>query len=143
MITSMMAARRPIPRLDIVLTLALGVATLVFMVNQSHNETRDVSIVAAPAALFVIAPLTWRRAAPIAAIGAALAALCVFALLFAGGGLVACFFTMPMVLFFAYSAGTELPRRDSRIALGLTVAFALALCLTDGPEGADPSTIPF
>jgi signal transduction histidine kinase len=142
MINSMLSSRRRIETRDIVIAVVLSVAAVAFMVLQTRNETRDVNPLAAPLALFVTSPVLWRRAAPIPAVAASFVALALYGAAFAGGGMVTCFFTVPLMMLYAYSEGAELPRRESRWGLLLALAFATALCLTDGPEGADASTLP-
>ena len=141
MISSVTSVKGRIARIDIVLAVVIGVAAVAFMVRQSGDESRDVSLVAAPMALFVTTPILWRRAAPIPALAASLLALLVYALLFAGGGLVTCFFTVPLLLLFSYTEGAGLPRNESWFGLFLALAFATTISLTDGPEGADDASI--
>jgi hypothetical protein len=141
MISSVTLVKGRIARIDIALAVLIGVAAVAFMVRQSGDETRDVSLVAAPMALFVTTPILWRHAAPIASLAASLLALLVYALLFAGGGLVTCFFTVPLLLLFAYTEGAGLPRDESWFGLFLALAFATTISLTDGPEGADDASI--
>ena len=143
MITSMTLTGDRIGRLDVAIALFVSAAAVLMMVGQAGNETRDVSVVAAPFALALTIPLLWRRAAPVPAIAVSLAALLVYAAVFGGGGMITCFFTVPMLLLFAYAAGAQLPDDVTRRGLGLSLAFALAICLTDGPDGATPESIVF
>src|SRR6185436_13864548 len=79
--------------------------------------------------------------APLTAMAVMLVAMIVHALLFAGGGMVTCLYTVPLLLLFSYAAGAKLALHEARIGLALSLAFALAICLTDGPTGATPDTI--
>lgn len=141
MIDSMTSVRGRIGRLDLVVALVLSAASVAFMLDQSQNDTRDVAVLAAPTAVLVIAPLLWRRGDTLRALGAMILVFAGYSLAFAGGGMVTCFFTVPLLFLFAYAAGAYLERRDARIGLLLTFVFAGLICLTDGPEGADEATI--
>jgi signal transduction histidine kinase len=79
---------------------------------------------AIPLFLLVTVPLLWRRAAPIAAVSASLAGMLVNILLL-GTELIRCGVVLPTAFLFAFTAGAQLGKRDSRIGLALAEALVL------------------
>jgi signal transduction histidine kinase len=143
MISSMTAARERIGMLDIAIAVVISAIGVLYVWQQAGTDSRDVSAVAAPFAVAITLPVLWRRAAPVLAVAAALVALVIHAAFFSGGGLVTCLFTIPLLFMFAFAAGARLPVVDARIGLGVSLAFGIAICLTDGPQGATPETVVF
>jgi hypothetical protein len=147
MIDSMTAARERIGKRDIVIAVLVSVLGLLLMyVNVADPPPRPADEQAAihvgdllpyafalPLFLLVTVPLLWRRAAPLAAVGAAFAGLMVNELL-VGTEVIRCGVLLPTAFLFAFTAGAELERRDSRIGLAL----ALGLTLVDMVTGFGP-----
>jgi signal transduction histidine kinase len=90
---------------------------------------------ALPLFLLVTVPLLWRRAAPLAAVGASFAGLVLNELLI-GTDVLRCGVVLPTALFFAFAAGARLEGRETRIGLAL----AAGLTLVDFGVGFDPPT---
>jgi hypothetical protein len=89
-----------------------------------------------PLFLLVTVPLLWRRVAPLAAVGAAFAGLAVNFLL-VGSEVIRCGVVLPTACLFAFTAGSQLEGRRSRIGLLLSMALpALDLGLTFDPATA-------
>jgi signal transduction histidine kinase len=77
-----------------------------------------------PLFLLVTVPLLWRRAAPVAAVGAALAGLLVNEAL-TGSELVRCGVVLPTAFLFAFTTGARLDGRAARIGLALSLALTV------------------
>ncbi len=153
MIGSMTSARERIGRRDVTIAALLSVLGVVLMHDNVYGGIADeradptsdawadapfifgglVPIeVAIPLFLLVTVPLLWRRVAPIAATGAAIAGLVVNQVL-VGTDLVRCGVVLPVAFFFAFTAGAQLAGR--RAVAGLALALALSLldvCATFG-----------
>ena len=136
----MTSARTRISRLDVTIALlvsGLGVVLMIMNVEDLQAGTRGPEQQAAihignllplwtavPLFLLVTAPLLWRRVAPLAAAGAALAGL-VLNLALVGSEFVRCGVLLPTVFLLAYAAGARLDRRHALIGLGLSGGLAV------------------
>ena len=90
---------------------------------------------ALPLFLLVTVPLLWRRAAPLAAVGASFAGLVLNELLI-GTDVLRCGVVLPTALLFAFAAGARLEDREARIGLALSAG----LTVVDFGVGFDPLT---
>ena len=128
-----------------VLVSALGVALMV--INTADPPPRPADERAAvhignllpyeaiiPLFLLVTAPLLWRRAAPLAAVTAAIGGLLLNDLL-VGTEVIRCGVLIPTAFLFAFATGAELDRDKALLGLGLTLVFLIAdLALEFGTE---------
>lgn len=126
-----------IARRDIVITVVLSLLGLVLMYDNVYGDLREgpdaTSAVpfdgllpiefAIPFFLAVTLPLLWRRATPIAAVGAALAGLVLNELLI-GTEVLRCGVVLPTAFLFAFTAGAQLDARGARLGLALSVGLA-------------------
>jgi signal transduction histidine kinase len=125
---------------------ALGLALMYINVHDHHNDPAEFKRNTAifyggvvpygfAMVLFplVTVPLLWRRVAPVAAVGAALAGLVVNELL-VGTDIVRCGVVFPTAFLFAFAVGAYLDGRDTWIGLAL----ALGLVWVDGPPEFGP-----
>jgi signal transduction histidine kinase len=87
----------------------------------------------------VTVPLLWRRIAPLAAVGAALAALLLNELL-VGSDLVRCGVVFPTAFLFAFAIGAQLERREAMLGLGLTLGLT---CVDAAVEFGPLNTLVF
>lgn len=85
---------------------------------------------AIPLFLLVTVPLLWRRAAPLAAVGAAFAGVIVNEALL-GTELVRCGVLLPTAFVFAFTTGALLEGRSARIGLALVAAFGVGVAVTE------------
>ena len=136
----MTAARTRISRFDIVIAVLVAAAGVLLMVmnvgdleagTRGPDEQAAIRIgnllpywTAVPLFLLVTVPVLWRRVAPLAAAGAALAGLVVNEAL-VGSEFVRCGVLLPTAFLLAYSAGAGLGRRQALIGLGLVAALAV------------------
>ena len=127
MIAAMSTAGARISQRDLVIAAVASVVGLLLMVKNPGDETVQANVLAVPLFLAVTVPLAWRRAAPIAAGGAALAGLLVHLALF-GTDVIRCGVVLPTALLLAFAAGTQLELREARFGL----AFPLGLIATEG-----------
>jgi hypothetical protein len=141
MIASMAHTQNRIRRSDIALAALATVLAGAYMITNVTDDAIAVSWLAVPVFLGASIPLLWRRAAPLAALAATLAATLVHAALFPDA--VRCGFLIPALLLLVFPAGARLDRRDSLIGLGLALALGTAVCGLDGPEGAPLAAITF
>ena len=129
MIDSMRSGRERIGKRDVAITVVLSALGLLLMYGNVVDEEIETSVLAIPLFLLVTVPLLWRRAAPIAAVGAALAGLVVHDLLF-GTEVVRCGVVLPMAFLFAFTAGAQLERREALTGLALSLALIVAEGIT-------------
>jgi signal transduction histidine kinase len=141
MINSMTSARERIGRLDVVIAVVASLAAAGYMISEVVDDTYDVTPFAVPFFVLVTVPLLWRRSAPLFALGAALAAQLLHVAIF--GQIVRCGIVIPVLLVLVYSAGARLDRREALYGLGLALALALTVCLTDSDKGATLDAITF
>jgi signal transduction histidine kinase len=134
MIGQMSSTKERIGRSDVAIAVAFSVFAIVQMIANVTDDKVNASALVVPFGIALTVPLLWRRAAPLAAIGATLAGLLLHGALF--GEVVRCGVVFPVLLVLAFSAGVRLERDRSLAALGLTVLVAVVVCLTDGPTGA-------
>jgi hypothetical protein len=85
---------------------------------------------AIPLFLLVTVPLLWRRAAPLAAVGAAFAGVMVNELLL-GTELIRCGVLLPTAFVFAFTVGAHLEGRSARVGLALVAAFGVGVAVTE------------
>lgn len=147
MMESMTAATGRIAKRDIAIASVLSVLGLGLMyINVAEPASEEeLGLVryggilpielALPLFLLVTVPLLWRRAAPLAAVGASFAGLVLNELLI-GTEVLRCGVVLPTALFFAFAAGARLEGRETRIGLAL----AAGLTLVDFGVGFDPLT---
>jgi hypothetical protein len=155
MMELMTSATRRIGKRDVVIAAVLSLLGLLLMYLNVHDHAADPAEFKKNTAIYfggllpygfaiplfplVTVPLLWRRAAPIPAVGAALAGLAVNEVL-VGTDVVRCGVVLPTALFFAFTAGVQLDGRASRMGLGLS----LGLVLLDGAvEFGPPVTAVF
>jgi signal transduction histidine kinase len=134
MIGSMTRTRERIGKLDIGIAVAASAIAVFYMIDEVVDDKYDAPPLAVPFFVGITAALLWRRTAPLTALVVLLGAQLLHFALF--GELVRCGIALPVMLVLAYSAGARLDRRDALLGLGLALASALIVCLTDGPDGA-------
>jgi hypothetical protein len=121
---------------DIAIASVLTALGLLLMYSNVHDHYADPGLARTETAIYfggllpvwtaillfplVTVPLLWRRIAPVAAVGAAFAALLLNELL-VGSDLVRCGVVFPTAFLFAFATGAQLERRDALIGLGLTL----------------------
>ncbi len=157
MIESMTSARDGIGKRDIAIAAVLSLLGLLLMyanvdrladegwADPSNPDARAVIHVgnllpywlAIPLFLLVTAPLLWRRAEPITAVGAAFAGLLVNNALL-GTEVLRSGVVLPTAFLFAFTAGARLQRREARIGLALAMGLSLVDTLVSfgGPTTA-------
>jgi len=125
----MTSAREGIGKLDIALAVFFsGLGIFLMYANVVDSEV-DANVLAIPVFLLVTLPLLWRRAAPLNALAATLAALLFHDVLF-GTDVVRCGVLLPTVFLLVFSAGARLDRRESRMALALGLGSIVAESVT-------------
>jgi hypothetical protein len=125
MIDPMTSAGERIGKRDIAIAVVLSLLGLLVMYGNVVDDGVDASVLAIPSFLLVTVPLLWRRAAPIAAVGAALAGLLIHDLLF-GTEVVRCGVVLPTAFLFAFTAGAQLDGREARLGLALSLGLIVA-----------------
>jgi hypothetical protein len=139
MIDSMTASLHRVAKRDIVIAAVLtvlGVALMAMNVTDPPPRPSDEQAAVhvgnllpyafgMPLFLLITVTVLWRRVAPLAAIGAALAALAVNELL-VGTEFVRCGVLLPTAFVFGFTTGADLDEREARIGLALSAAFVLA-----------------
>src|SRR5215213_12016288 len=121
---------------DIAIASVLTALGLLLMYGNVHDHYADPGFARTQTAIYVggllpvwtaillfplvTLPLLWRRIAPVAAVGAAFAALVLNELL-VGSDLVRCGVVFPTAFLFAFAIGAQLDRREAMIGLGLTL----------------------
>jgi signal transduction histidine kinase len=120
MMESMTAAGERIAKRDIAIAVGFSLAGLFLMFVNVVDDEIEADPLAVPLFLLVTVPLLWRRAAPVAAAGAALAGLAVHDVLF-GTEVIRCGVVLPMAFLFAFTAGAQLQGREGWIALALSL----------------------
>jgi hypothetical protein len=129
MIDSMTSPSDRISKLDIAIAVAFTLLGVLLMYENVQDDKVQASPAAIPVFLAVTAPLLWRRKAPLAALGASLAALVVHDVLF-GTEVIRCGVVLPTVFLLVFSAGARLERRVAMIGLGLGLGSILAESIT-------------
>jgi hypothetical protein len=127
MIGSMTSARERIGRLDVALVAVFGLLGLFLTFGGIDEKNVEANALGVLLLVPLIAPLLWRRADPVSALGVLLACVAALDLAF-GSDVVRCLLVPPMTLLLVYSAGSRLARRGALIGLGLGVA----LIVTEG-----------
>ena len=133
MLDSMTAAGRRIGKLDVAIAMLASLAALAYMINQVGDDEIQASVVAVPFFLLVTVPLLWRRAAPLAALAATLAAVALHSAVF-GTDVIRCGIVIPLVFVLAFAAGARLPAREALAGLLLAEVCLALMILTDGAE---------
>jgi hypothetical protein len=141
MIESLRLASAKLGKRDIAIAIFFCVASVVYLAADRKYDVAKPSLAAFPFFLLIMAPIAWRRAAPVAAAGAILAALLANIAVF--GEFARCGIVIPLLMVLVFSIGAQLPWRQGLIGLGLVLGSLLAVCLWDGPDGAMPSSFPF
>jgi hypothetical protein len=140
MMEAMTSASRGIGKRDVAIAAVLSLLGLVLMYENVRRLADDVqdpdaeavihvgNLVpygfAIPLFLLVTVPLLWRRAAPIAAVGAAFAGLMVNELLL-GTEVLRSGVVLAAAFLFAFTAGAQLQAREARIGLALAVGLGV------------------
>jgi signal transduction histidine kinase len=124
MMDSMTSAREAIGRLDVTIAVAFGLIALPLTL-EAVGEPVDSSLLGIVLIVPLTVPLLWRRAAPVGALGAMLAAVVALDLLF-GSDVVRCLLVPPMTFLLVFSAGVRLERRQALIGLGLGLVLIVA-----------------
>jgi hypothetical protein len=141
MIDSMTSARERIGRLDVVIAVLASLFAAAYMSIGVIDDTYDNPPLTIPVFVLVTVPLLWRRSAPLAATAGALAALLLHAAIF--GEVVRCGIALPVAFVLAFACGARHGVREALAGLGFALAIGVAVCLTDGPDGAGPEAITF
>jgi signal transduction histidine kinase len=136
MIEAMTSPGGRIAKRDVAIAAVFSLLGMLLMYENVTDPEVDANWLAIPAFLLITVPLAWRRVAPIAAATAALAGLLVHLGLF-GTDVVRCGVVLPESFVLAFSAGTQLNMRESRIAL----AAALGLIVTEGAYFLGPFAV--
>jgi len=140
MIAFMSSVTSRIATRDLLLAAALSALGIVLMISNVRDADIDASVFAVPVFLLVTGPLAWRRAAPLAAIAAALAALLVHIALF--GSVIRCGAAFPEFFLMAFAAGAVLERREAAVGLSLALAGVVTVTVSDAADGI-VSGLPF
>jgi signal transduction histidine kinase len=143
MIAAMTATKERIGRIDIAIAVVASLlATLAYMLPEVYDDTINASGFAVPLFAAVTVPLLWRRVAPEWALAGALGGLLAHSAIF-GGSLIRCGIALPVALLLAFPAGARLPRDRALLGLAFALAIGVAVCFTDGKDGAQPEAISF
>jgi len=126
----MMRGMRSIGIWDIALTLVFAALDVLLMVGNVDDPEIAASWWSVPLFLLVVAPILWRRAAPVAAAAAMLVALGLHVALF--GELVRCGVVFPLAFFLAFSAAARLELRGALAGLALVLASEAVMATWDG-----------
>ena len=147
MIESMTSASGRIGRRDIVIAVVLSLLGLLLMYDNVYGGVADeratnpdahAEIIvdgllpiefAIPLFLLVTVPLLWRRAAPIPAVGAALAGLVLNHVL-TGTDMLRCGVVLPTAFLFAFTAGAQLQAREALTGLALALGLVAVDIIT-------------
>jgi hypothetical protein len=140
MMEAMTSASRRIGKRDIAITAVLSLLGLLLMVENVRRLAKEVqdpdaaAVIhvgnllpygfAIPLFLLVTVPLLWRRAAPIPAVGAALAGLLINEALL-GTEVLRSGVVLAVAFLFAFTAGAQLEAREARIGLALAVGLSV------------------
>jgi hypothetical protein len=124
-----MATGARIGRWDVAITVIVSLVGLLLMYANVQDPDVEASALAMPLFLLVTLPLLWRRAAPVAALGAALAALVFHDLLF-GAEVVRCGVVLPTTFLLVFAAGAYLEKREAVTGLALAMGLILAESIT-------------
>jgi hypothetical protein len=141
MMGAMTARRARIGRLDIAIAVVGCVLAVAYQLPDHYNAKYDTPLLAAPFLAVLAVPLLWRRVAPLGALLGLWGALVGHYVIF--GEVVRCGFVLPLVLLFAFQAGSRLDGRRSLLGLAVVWAIDLTICLTDGPLGAPLAAMTF
>jgi hypothetical protein len=141
MIDSLRLASRRLGKRDIAIAVLFCIAGVAYLIADRRYDVARPSLAAFPFFLLVLLPVAWRRAAPLAAAGATLAALLVNIAVF--GEFARCGIVIPLVMVLVFSIGAQRTWRQGLTGVGLVLASVLAVCLWDGPDGAEPASFPF
>src|SRR3954451_17768746 len=125
MMGPMTSARERIGWLDVAITIFFSGLGVFLMVENVNDPKVNAPVLAVPFFLAVTIPLLWRRAAPLNALAATLAALLVHDVLF-GADVVRCGVLLPVVLLLVFSAAPRLDLSEARIAHALGLGSIVA-----------------
>jgi hypothetical protein len=131
MIEAMRSATALVGKRDAAIAVVFSLLGLLLMYGQTN-------VLAAALFLAVTVPLAWRRAAPLAALMAALAALLVHLAVF-GTGVIRCGIVLPTAFLLVFAAGAQLELRRALIGLAL----GLGLIGIEGAYFIGPSIAAF
>jgi hypothetical protein len=141
MIAAMTTTKERIGRLDVALAvIATGIAVW-YMLTEVYDDKINASAFAVPLFAALTVSLLWRRVAPTAALAGVLAGLLTHAAIF--GGLIRCGIVLPLLLLLVFPAAARLPRNQALLGLAFALAIGVAVCVTDGKDGAQPEAITF
>ena len=141
MIDSLRLAGGRLGKRDIAIAVLFCIAGFAYLIGDRSSDVAKPSLAAFPFFLLIMLPVAWRRAAPLAAAAASLVALLLNIAVF--GEFARCGIVIPLVMVLVFSIGAQLPWRQALIGLGLALGSVLAVCLWDGPDGAQPSSFLF
>lgn len=116
-------------RVDVASTAVASLLGAALMYANVEDQAIQAPVLAIPLFLLVTVPLLWRRAAPIFALGAALAGLVLHDLLFPGA-LIRCGVVLPTTFLLVFSAAARLPLRDAVAGLALGIGSIVAESIT-------------
>jgi signal transduction histidine kinase len=134
MIEALTVASRRLGWRDIALAVTACIGCVFYLIGDRSQDVHKPSLAACTFFFLIMLPVAWRRAAPLAAVGASLALLLLNIALF--GEFVRCGILIPLGMVLVFSVGAQLAGRASWIGLGLVLAFFLSICLFDSDEGA-------
>ena len=129
MISPMAFTGQPVSRRDVAIAAVASVLGMLLMLTNVQDKSVNASVLAIPVFLAVTLPLLWRRARPLAAIVATLAALLVHIALF--GTVTRCGVLLPVVFALVFAAALRLEIRDGLVGMGVGVVIAIAVCASD------------
>jgi signal transduction histidine kinase len=130
---------RPVGARDIAVAAVVSVLGLALMLANVSDSEVDASPLAMPLFLLVTVPLVWRRAAPLAMLCAAVAALLLHVALF--GELVRCGIAFTVAFLLAFAVAERLELRPAIAGLGLALVIVVATSLSD--PAVDAAALPF
>jgi hypothetical protein len=138
MIEAMRSATDLVGKRDVAIAVALSLLGLLSMYTNVEDEAVRANVLAMPLILGVTVPLVWRRAAPIAALIAALAGLLVHLAAF-GTEVIRCGTVLPTAFLLVFAAGVQLELRRALIGLAL----GLGLIGIEGAYFLGSAFVPF
>lgn len=139
MIAVMSRTGERIGRVDVAIAVLLTALGVVQTVGDVQDDTMRASWLVIPLFLAVTIPVLWRRASPLAALGAVFVAIAVHVAAF-GDGIIRCGATFPVVGVLVFAAAARYERRRSLYALAAGAATITLMGAFD-QAGADVVTL--
>jgi hypothetical protein len=139
MIFLMASTGQPVGRRDVAIAGVASVLGILLMFANVQDKSVNASVLAIPLFLAVTLPILWRRARPLAALVATLAALLVHIALF--GTVTRCGVLFPVVFALVFAAGARLETRDGLVGMGLGVVLVLVVCVSDSSVDMSASPV--